>query len=397
MRFRSAVACLALALGGCGLPAAAPTPYQLEQGNSNGGVPYSLVKIDDRVTAILARFNPGGFSASFAGQSAAPTLNLSPGDVVAVTIYETGGSSLFGMPIQAPPVMPAPGVSPPPSVPTTIPPQTIEADGTVFVPFAGRVAASGKSPAQLGRDIEKLLEGKAVGPQVMVSLVSNVGNTASVGGEANRPGQIPLTLRGERLLDVIAAAGGSKYPAYETYVRLIRHGVVGDALLQRIISEPAQNVVIRPGDQIYLTRYTRTFAVLGATQKVSQYTFDTAKVTLAEALARAGGPIDTIGNPAGIYLFRYEPARIAEALLGGPLLPEDQNGNRSDFVPILYRLDLRGADGYFLAQGIQMRDKDVVLVTNAEAVQLGKALAVVRGFTGIAYDITKSIYANSSD
>lgn len=397
MRFRSAVALIALALGGCGLPAAAPTPFQLEQGNANGGVPYSLVKIDDRVVAILARYNPGGFGASFAGQSGAPTLNLSPGDVIAVTIYETGGSSLFGTPIQAPPMVQQQGITAAPPVPTTIPPQTIEADGTIFVPFAGRISVVGKSPAQVARDIETQLQGKAVAPQVLVSLVSNVSNTASVGGEANRPGPIPLTLRGERLLDVIAAGGGSKYPAYETYVRLIRHGVVGDSLLQRIISDPSQNVVIRPGDQIYLTRYTRTFAVLGATQKVSQYTFDTAKVTLAEALARAGGPIDTIGNPAGIYLFRYEPARIAEALLGGPLSPQDQNGNLSEFVPVLYRLDLRGADGYFLAQGIQMRDKDVVLVTNAEAVQLAKTLAIIRGFTGIAYDITRSLNPTSSD
>ena len=31
-----------------------------------------------------------------------------------------------------------------------------------------------------------------------------------------------------------------------------------------------------------------------------------------------------------------------------------------------------------------MRDKDVVLITNAEATQLQKLLQVIRGFTGIA-------------
>jgi hypothetical protein len=36
-----------------------------------------------------------------------------------------------------------------------------------------------------------------------------------------------------------------------------------------------------------------------------------------------------------------------------------------------------------------MRDKDVVLIANAEAVQLQKLLAVVRGFTGIAYDLKR--------
>jgi polysaccharide biosynthesis/export protein len=60
------------------------------------------------------------------------------------------------------------------------------------------------------------------------------------------------------------------------------------------------------------------------------------------------------------------------------------------FVPILYRIGLRGAEGYFFAQAVQMRDKDVILVTNAETTQILKLLAVVRGFTGIAYDLGRA-------
>jgi len=59
------------------------------------------------------------------------------------------------------------------------------------------------------------------------------------------------------------------------------------------------------------------------------------------------------------------------------------------FVPILYRISMRDAEGYFLAQAVQMRDKDVVLVTNAETTQLLKLIGVVRGFTGIAYDLSR--------
>jgi polysaccharide export outer membrane protein len=185
---------------------------------------------------------------------------------------------------------------------------------------------------------------------------------------------------------VIAAAGGAKFPAYETYVRVIRQGKVGMALLQTVINRPDENITIRPNDQIFLTRVPRTFAVMGASQKVSQYTFDTEHVTLAEAIARAGGPIDTVGNPGGIYLFRYEPWFIAKDLPG----IDKPEGEPPPFVPILYRIGLRNAQGYFLAQAVQMRDKDVVLVTNAETTQLQKAIAVVRGFTGIAYDLGRT-------
>ncbi len=56
-------------------------------------------------------------------------------------------------------------------------------------------------------------------------------------------------------------------------------------------------------------------------------------------------------------------------------------------MPVLYQLGLSNAEGYFYAQAIQMRDKDVVLVTNAEATQLQKLINLARGVSGIAYDV----------
>jgi polysaccharide biosynthesis/export protein len=384
--------CIALlvcgALAGCALPAAAPTATEIEA-TATDGVPYTLVTIDERIAGLLSRYTGPSLAATYKSRAAVVTNALHPGDAVAVTVYETGGSTLFGSSIPAPgsPVAQA-GVIPAGS--TTIPPQTIEADGTIIVPFVGRMQVVGRTPGQVARDIEAQLKGKAVDPQVIVTLVANASNVATVGGDVNSPRPVPLTLRGERLLDVIAAAGGAKFPAYETYVRVIRRGQVGMALLQSVITKPTENIVVRPNDQIFLTRVPRSFAVLGATQKVSQYTFDTEHVTAAEAIARAGGPIDTIGNPGGIYLFRFEPWYIAKdvILASGGVLPE---GEPPPFLPILYRLGMRNAQGYFLAQAVQMRDKDVVLITNAETTQLQKALAVVRGFTGIAYDLRRGV------
>jgi polysaccharide export outer membrane protein len=282
---------------------------------------------------------------------------------------------------------------------TVIPPQIIEKDGTIMLPFVGRIKAAGRNPGQLGQQIQKLLEGKAVEPQVIVTLNTSVANVATVGGDVGSPRPVPLSLRGERLLDVIATAGGTKHEAYDEYVSVVRKGHVETVLLQTIVTNSAENIVVQPNDQVYLTYYPRTFAVLGAAAKVSQYTFDTAKVTLAEAVARAGGPVDTTGDPAGIYLFRYEPAFIAEKVLGKEVavsaLAEAKPGEAQlvsktpNFVPILYRVDFRAAAGYFLSQDIEMRDKDVVLLTNAEGTQLQKLLTAVRGFTGIAYDLAR--------
>jgi len=388
----SAFIALAPALAGCALPAAAPTATEIEATTPDPAFPYTAVTIDDRVTSLLSHYTGPSLSTTFKPSKPsayAANNRLHPGDAIAIMVYETGGSTLFGQ------VVPAPGSALPqagavPAGATTIPPQTIEADGTITVPFVGRLQVVGHTPNQVAREIEAQLKGKAVEPQVIVSLVNNASNVATVGGDVNGPRPVPLTLRGERLLDVIGAAGGAKFPAYETYVRVIRQGRVGMVLLQTLISKPAENITVKPNDQVFLTRVPRTFSVLGATQKVSQYTFDTENVSLAEGIARAGGPIDTIGNPGGIYLFRFEPWFIAK-----DVIPDSEvfkvKGEPPPFVPILYRLGMRDAEGYFLAQAVQLRDKDVILVSNAESTQLLKLLAVVRGFTGIAYDLNRNV------
>jgi polysaccharide export outer membrane protein len=365
---------------------------ELEGSAKQSDFNFTIVKLDGRVAAILHRYTGATFDQRFTTNHYIANNVLRSGDILTITVYESGGSSLFGgsSPVVAPP--PSSGSVTPVSTGagvTTIPPQTVEANGTIFMPYVGRIPVAGKTPGQIGRLIEQDLKGKVIEPQVMVSTVSSVSNTATVGGEVNQPRVVPLSLRGERLLDVIAAAGGSKFPSYETYVRVVRGKTVGNVLLQTIVNNPTEDIVVRPNDQIFLTHNPRTFAVLGATQKVSQFTFDTEKVTLAEAVARAGGPIDTIGDPRGIYLFRFEPWPLAKDILSQPVAAATED--HPELVPILYRLNLGDAEGYFVAQSIQMRDKDVVLVTNAEATQLQKLLATVRGFTGVAYDLSRPV------
>jgi polysaccharide export outer membrane protein len=397
------VLAIGLPLAACSLPAAGPTSGQLESSANNSEFPFHLVKVDGRVVSILQRYRGATFGASFRTNRYVATNALRSGDVVSITVYETGGSTLFPPPVSTPSFG---GASTQqgngPSGNSTIPPQIVEADGTISVPFVGRVRVAGQTPGQVGRIIEQQLQGKAVEPQVIVTLVQNMANSATVGGDVNAPRIVPLSLRGERLLDVIAAAGGARFPAHETYVQIVRQGRAGTALLQTVVNDPAENIIVRPTDQIFLTRNPRTFAVLGATHKVALYNFDSEKVSLAEAIARAGGPIDTIGDPGGIYLFRFEPWAIAQEIMASAevdstavtAMGAEVNvvaDVRPDFVPMLYRVGLREAEGYFLSQAIQIRDKDVILISNAEATQLQKTLAVVRGFTGIAYDLRRNV------
>jgi polysaccharide export outer membrane protein len=46
-------------------------------------------------------------------------------------------------------------------------------------------------------------------------------------------------------------------------------------------------------------------------------------------------------------------------------------------VPIIYRLNMRQPDGFFLAERFPVRDKDVLFVSNAQSVELTKLLNVI--------------------
>jgi len=377
------------------LPAAAPTSDQIETssaGSTNLDIP--VVRVDPAVARILMRPRATGFPSALRGAHYTPSTALRPGDIVSVSIYETGGPSLFASPITL--SLPSSQVSDAAPKTSTLPPQVVESNGQILVPFVGRVDVAGKTPAQAAKHIEKLLSAQAVQPQVIVSPISVGSNAVSVGGEVNRTGPVPLSLRGERLLDVVAAAGGTKYSIGDSDVQVIRGSVSATIPMQQAIRNPDDNIAMKPRDQVVVLRNPKTFAVMGAAAKVSQYPLDQEKVSLAEALARAGGAIDTIGDTSGIYIFREEPtALIREIAAVQPgafdhTLGRDAATILAERTPTVYRVDFSGAEGILLAQQLPIRDKDIVLVTNATGTQLMKSLTILRGVTGVVYDLNRT-------
>jgi len=399
----AALVCAAISLTGCGLPTAAPTPRQLEQASRDPNWNVYFVRVSGAVVRTLSAYRPEGFPDSFRSLRYKPTGALNPGDVIGINVYEQGATTLFTA-APSPLLVPGPGGTAPPPPPTTIPTQIIEADGRVNVPYAGRVPVAGKTPSDAADIIARRLEREASKPQVVIAVLRSVSNAVSVGGEVRLAGQIPLTLRGEKLLDVIAQAGGPNFPATEIDVRIMRGTTLVSLPLQQVISSPIDNVVMQPNDTVVLVHNARTFVVMGASPKTSQYTFETERVSLAEALARAGGAVETTGNMAGIYLFRNEPAELARSVFQADPNAVDRtyinaNEDRLAAEPvtrIMYRFDLTQAGGYFLAQNMMVRDKDIILVSNAPVTEMQKFLQIIRGFTGIYSDIKQFYPATSS-
>lgn len=248
------------------------------------------------------------------------------------------------------------------------------------MPFAGRVKAAGRSPAQIQTAIVNALANKAIDPQAIVSVTQNASRFITVSGEVGQGGRFPLGPNGDRILDAIASAGGPRNAAYQIYVRLTRGSRSSVMKLNALISSPNENVHVAPGDQIFLYRNTQSFTVLGALARNANIEFDTEKISLVEALGKASGLVDQRSDPRGVFVFRFEDARTMRAVAGdsGIAYADDST------YPIVYHVDLKDARGLFLSQAFNIRDKDIVYVSNAPATDLGKFLQLLGSGLGVA-------------
>ena len=372
MKAVTTLACLASTLlGGCStLPTAGPTTSQvLDQSVKDEQARFDVVDVDNNVVATLLAEPTESFRNRYLNYGKPPDPKIGVGDSITVTIWEASTGGLFGGGTTV-------GVSSG-SRSVTIPDQVVPRDGAISVPFADRIPVAGKSPVEVQRIIERRLAEKAIEPQVLVFITKSITNSVTVSGEVVGGARVPLSVNGDHLLDVIALAGGAKAPVYDTFVRLSREGITATIPMEKLVSDPTENIYAWPGDVLTLVSIPQTFSVFGATGTNMQVNFGAQKLTLAEALAKAGGLIDLRADPAGVFLFRFEPPTVVGALKVSPL-PIGPGGSS----PVVYRLDLSDANSYFFAQRFPVEDKDVIYVANAKLNELQKFFTLLNTITG---------------
>ncbi len=352
------------------LPTAGPaSAYVLSGQLDPKSLPYSVVRITPEVEMILASHSPR-FGQLFPDRRGPSEIRFGIGDVVSVTLFESAAGGLF-IPIEA-------GVRPGNFV--TLPNQQVDTNGNITVPYAGAIPAKGRTVVEVQKAITNALKDRAIEPQAVVALVDQRATSVSVLGEVNTPSRFPVNANGERLLDAITRAGGPKNPGYDTFVTLERSGRQATAPFGALIHESSNNIYVRPQDTIYVFTQPRTFLAFGASGQQGQFAFAAWRLSLAEAMGKAGGLNDIQADPASIFIYRGEPRHVAEQLgvdcttVVGPV------------VPIIYHLNLKDPAGYFLATKFEMKNKDVIFASNAPSVETTKLLTYLRLITATVND-----------
>ncbi|WP_443971577.1 polysaccharide biosynthesis/export family protein [Sphingobium sp. CR28] len=289
------------------------------------------------------------------------------GDALDITVFEAPPAVLFGSTFTGG-VGSGAGAS---QRAADLPAQVVGADGRIDVPFAGQVDAAGLTPQQVAREIRGRLASKAHDPQVIVRLARNTTSAVTIVGDVASSGRVPLSTRGERLLDVIASVGGVRQPVGKTTIQVTRGAKVEAMPLEAIIKDPRQNVRLQADDVVTVLFQPYSFTVLGAARVNQEIPFEGTGLTLSQALGRMGGLADERANPKGVFIFRYEdPELFAKE---GEAAPPTKDGK----VPVIYRVNMRDAKTLFVAQSFPIYNKDVIYVSNAPLADFNKFLQAV--------------------
>ncbi|WP_234713263.1 polysaccharide biosynthesis/export family protein [Rhodopseudomonas palustris] len=377
---------LLISMSACAvLPGTGPSSESVENYatagiRSTNALPYALVDVSADTIGFLSQPNVVSFKGSFRDRRPKPQQVVGVGDVLNISIFEAAPGGLF-TPGQSAGARPGNFVD--------LPPQAVDQRGNISVPYAGEVPAAGRTLPEVQQAVVARLRNRAIEPQVVVSLNQQHSSVVSVLGDVNAPGVFALNSVGERLLALIARAGGPKYEAIESYVTLQRDGKKVKVLLSRVVHDPSENIFVRPNDVIFLTRESPTFTALGAlNQNVfgynSELTFDVESLTLAQAIGKAGGLNDQQSDPAEVFVFRYEDRPLLDKL------GVDTNRFTYDRIPTIYHVNLRDPSGMLLASGFQIRSKDVMYVANARVVDYYKLLTLINNTANTTSNVSNA-------
>ena len=360
---------MCVGISGCaGVPSDGPSSMDLAfaeaEDKAAPGLPdvHVLVTLDAEALAKINAFVPRSFARDFRGSWRASGKQLiGIGDRLTVNVWEPSPDGVF---------------STAESRQTSLR-SVVEDDGKVYIPYIGRVPAARRSVESLRSAIETGLSGKAVEPQVQVLLDDNQANSVVVMGDVSAPGQLQLPAPGLRLLEAIARAGGTRGPTYETLATVTRGDRSQSVRLGDVARIPGNNIWLWPGDTVLVLHQPRSFSAFGAVKTSGLMSFKAETMSLAEALAQAGGLNDRRADAGGIFLMRFEERELAQWLIDTGRGTAASGTHAPGMTPVIYRLDFDDPRALFIAQGLIMRDKDVLYVASHPMAELNKFLTSI--------------------
>ncbi|MEO0772257.1 MAG: polysaccharide biosynthesis/export family protein [Pseudomonadota bacterium] len=351
----------------CALPRVGPNKREIFEGSVQRSGDAFVVSVNDRVTRATAVQPALGFTDSFKNAGLIGSDTIRPGDTLGLTIWENVDDGLLTTQAQRN---------------TFLEEVQVDGAGFIFVPYAGRIRAAGNTPDAIRRVITSKLNEQTPDPQVEVRRLAGDGATVSLIGGVTAQGVYPIERPTRTLSTMLAAAGGVSINPEVAQVTVTRGNQSSKVWFQDIFSNPKFDIALRGGDRILIEEDSRAFTALGATGAQARLPFASPTISAVEAIAQVGGLSSTTADPTGVFVFRNEPAEIANQVLGRNDLQGAQR--------MVYVLDLTQPNGMFRARDFAVRDEDTIYVTEAPFAQWSKVISALTGTLGAVGSVSST-------
>ncbi|MCI5042964.1 MAG: polysaccharide biosynthesis/export family protein [Donghicola eburneus] len=350
------LAAVTLSVASCGLPRSGPSKNEIFEGSVMRSGDAFVVSVNSRVTRATSVTPALGFSDEFVNAGVVGSDTIRPGDTLGLTIWENVDDGLLSG---------AEGNA------TTLQEVQVDGAGFIFVPYAGRIKAAGNTPEAIRRIITNQLEEQTPDPQVEVRRLAGDGAAVSVIGSVGGQGLYPIERPSRNLSGMLARAGGITIEPEIAQITVVRGNQQGEVWFQDIFDDTRLDIALRNGDRVLVEQDTRSFTSLGATGNQTRVPFESQTISAIEAIATVGGLQTNAADPTGVFVFRNEPAEIANMVLGRDDLVGDQR--------LVYVLNLTEPTGMFEARDFAIRDEDTLYVTEAPFVRWNKTISALLG------------------
>ena len=308
--------------------------------------PFQLVDVSSATLPTVKQTVNELFSAPFLNQDfLLENQKVIPGDTLVIRIWEGANDGLFASGGQR----------------ETVLTLTVSNSGNIDIPYAGNIDVVNLSAHQVREELLRRYKGQAIDPEINVHIQETTSRDVSVLGAVANPGRIRAPAQGIRLHDLIALAGSILHPPWETIIKISRSNHSSTLSMTRVFDQPRNNIVILPGDILYIDHTPRQFAMYGAISKPGNITINKPSPNLSELLAESGGLVDLQADANSVFIFRMN----------------HRKDHAEKKMPMAYRLDFSRPDAFLLAGQFTVLPSDVVYIATAGASEFRKFITTL--------------------
>lgn len=244
----------------------------------------------------------------------------------------------------------------------------VDAEGEIYFPFVGDIQVAGLTVDQIRRKLAEGLSKVLREPQVDVRVLRYRSKRVMVTGDISQPCAVPITDVPMTVYEALgkceSSQSGGRFSVQA--LRLVRDDETYALDLDRIYRRE-EPFWLEPGDRLVIDNRLNRVFLIGEFAEQTTAQIAAGGMTLADAMAEAGGlDLDT-ADTSSIYVIR---GFVEEE-------PGPDGEMQTRVRPDVYRLDASSAEALILADQFELRPRDVVFAAPADLVNVNRALALI--------------------